>query len=68
MTIIWLAISLPGVEIAPLLLASAAVVIGVGFAVNRPAKTTWSALQLILLGAHRRLDPDDRDRIGLGPA
>lgn len=65
MLIVWIAVSLPGIEIVPLAIASVAVVTIVGLACSRPAKTTWSALQLILAGAHRRLDPDDAERFGL---
>lgn len=65
MLIAWLAVSLPGVEIVPLAIASVAVVAIVGLACSRPAKTTWAALQLVLAGAHRRLDPDDAERFGL---
>lgn len=66
MLVVWIAVSLPGIEVVPLAIASVAVVTAVGLGCSRPAKTTWSALQLILAGAHRRLDPDDADRFGLG--
>lgn len=65
MLIVWIARTLPDVEIVPLAIASVAVVAIVGLACSRPAKTTWAALQLILAGAHRRLDPDDAERFGL---
>lgn len=65
MLIVWIAVSLPGIDIVPLAIASVAVVTLVGLGCSRPAKTTWSALQLILAGAHRRLDPDDAERFGL---
>lgn len=66
MLTVWIAVSLPGIEIVPLAVASVGVVTVVGLGCSRPAKTTWSALQLILAGAHRRLDPDDAERFGLG--
>lgn len=65
MLIIWIARALPDIEPIPLAIASAAVVTVVGLACSRPAKTTWSALQLILAGAHRRLTPEDAERFGL---
>lgn len=63
--IAYLALALPDVNVPFLTVSSILVIVLGGLAFSRRAKTTWSALDLILCGGHRGLREEDAVRFGL---